>query len=120
MKTWKIEMLCVSIILMIVNIVTYKLFTIELLAAIAVVLTFGHTQIADRMAEQEALKEQPDVLCYKKLLYYFAGKELFWCLYFIMNHSYSALVGVIVFLFYPVWRRIYRCKIKKYGQNITH
>ena len=114
MKTWKIEMLVVAVILLIVNLLTHKLFTIEVLAAVAVLLTFGHAQIADRMAEQEGLREKPSVDCYKKLWYYFVGKEIFWCLYFFLNHSYSALVGVFVFLAYPMWRSIYRHKIKPY------
>lgn len=113
MKTWKIEISVVTIILLAVNLLTHKIFTIEALAAIAVLLTFGHAQIADRMAEQEGLRDKPAVDCYRKLWYYFVGKELFWCLYFLMNHSYSALVGVIVFIAYPIWRSIYRHKIKK-------
>ena len=108
-------MLVVASILLAVNLVCHKIFTIEILAAIAVLLTFGHAQIADRMAEQEELRDKPAVDCYKKLWYYFIGKECFWCLYFLLNHSYSALVGVIVFLLYPIWRRIYRRKIKKHG-----
>lgn len=117
MKTWHVEMLVVAVILLVVNLIAQRLFTVEILGAVAVILTFGHAQIADRMAEQESLRDKPAVDCYKKLWYYFVGKELFWCLYFLLNHSYSALVGVLVFLAYPVWRGIYRRKIKKYGQN---
>lgn len=112
MKTWKIEMLVVATILLVVNYLSHKLFSIEILAAIAVILTFGHAQIADRLAEKEAQKDIPEVDCYRKMWYYFVGKEMFWFLYFFMNHSYSALVGVFVFLAYPVWRSIYRKKIK--------
>lgn len=117
MKTWRIEMLVVAIILLIVNISTHKIFTIEILAAIAVLLTFGHAQIADRMAEQESLKAQPTIECYKKMCYYFMGKEILWFIYFLLNHSYSALIGVVIFLVYPIWRGLYRRKIKPHGQN---
>jgi hypothetical protein len=110
MKTWKVEMLVVAAILMAVNFFAHKLFTIEILAAAAVVLTFGHAQVADRLAEKEAQREVPEVECYRKMWYYFVGKEIFWLLYFFLNHSYSALVGVFVFLLYPVWRRVYRTK----------
>ena len=103
-------MLVVTVILVAVNFFTHKLFTIEILAAAAVLLTFGHAQIADRLAEKEAEKSFPEVDCYRKMWYYFVGKELFWLLYFFLNHSYSALVGVFVFLTYPVWRRVYRTK----------
>jgi hypothetical protein len=111
-KTWKLETAVVAIVLLAVNYFTHKLFTIEILSAIAVLLTFGYVSISDRLAEQEALRVTPAVDCYKKLQYYFIGKELFWFLYFFLNHSYSALVGVILFLIYPVWRKIYRKKIK--------
>jgi hypothetical protein len=104
-RTWKIEMAIVAAILLIVNVFTNKIFTIEILAALAVLLTFGHAQISIRLSEQEALAAIPKVDCYQKLIYYYVGKEIFWFLYFWMNHSYSALIGVIVFLFYPVWRR---------------
>lgn len=110
-------MLAVTTILLAVNVFSNKLLTIESLAAIAVILTFGHAQIADRMAEQEGLRDKPAVDCYRKLWYYFLGKELFWCLYFLVNHSYSALVGVIVFICYPIWRSIYRGKIKPYDHR---
>lgn len=110
-------MLVVGLILLSVNLLTHKFFTIEVLAAIAVLFTFGHAQIADRMAEQEDLRDKPSVDCYKKLWYYFVGKEIFWCLYFFLNHSYSALVGVFVFLFYPIWRGIYRRKIKPHDHR---
>lgn len=117
MKTWKIETLVVALVLLAVNIVTHKIFTIEVLAAIAVLLSFGHASISDRLAEQEALKEKPIVDCYRKLHYYYVGKEFFWFLYFFLNHSYSALVGVIVFFAYPVWRKIYRTHIKPYAYS---
>lgn len=106
-------MLIVAAILLVVNIIVCKLLTIEMIAALAVLLSFGHIQIADRMAEQESLREIPTVECYKRLWYYYGCKEVLWCLYFLLNHSYSALVGVIVFLCYPIWRGIYRRKIKK-------
>lgn len=119
MKTWRIEMLVVAAILVAVNYLTHKLFTIEILAAIAVLMTFGHAQIADRLAEQEALRVTPTVDCYRKMWYYFVGKEAFWFLYFFLNHSYSALVGVFLFLAYPAWRKIYRKRIQR-GQSSIH
>lgn len=108
MKTWKLEMAGVAAILLAVNFFTHKILSIELLASMAVLLTFGHAQIADRLAEQEGLKKVPAVSCYKKMWYYFMAKEFFWLLYFFMNKSYSALIGVFVFLAYPVWRSWYR------------
>jgi hypothetical protein len=117
MKTWMIESLVVAAILVAVNIFTHRIFTIEILASIAVLLSFGYASIGDRLLEQEAARTIPQVECYRKMNYYFMGKEFFWFLYFFLNHSYSALVGVIVFLAYPVWRSVYRKHIKPYGQN---
>ena len=92
-------------------------FTIDLLAAFAVLLSFGHAQIADRLAEQEEQKSKPVVDCYQKLLYYFVGKEILWCLYFLLSQSYSALAGVFVFLTYPLWRRFYRKYIRPHDHR---
>lgn len=119
MKTWKVEVTFVGLVLLIVNLLSNKLFTIEMLAAIAVLLSFCHVQVSDRLAEQEGLRADPQVSCYKRLLYYQVGKEIFWLLYFFLNQSYSALVGVFVFLAYPFWRKYYR-KQKPYGQNTSH
>lgn len=118
MKTWKVETLVVAVILLAVNFFAHRLWTIELIASAAVLLTFGHTSIAARLAEQEELRQVPQVECYRKMWYYFAGKETLWFLYFFLNHSYSALVGVCVFLAYPIWRRWWR-KIKPLGQDTT-
>lgn len=106
-------MLVVAAILLAVNYFTNHLFSVEIIAALAVLLTFGHAQIAERLAEKESLRNKPEVECYRKLCYYFAGKECLWFLYFFMSKSYSALIGVFIFLLYPVWRSIYRNKIKK-------
>lgn len=108
MKTWKIEMGMVALILLTVNVLTHHLFSIELLAAGAVLLTFAHAQVADRLAEHEAQRCVPEVDCFRRMWYYFIGKEMLWLLYFAMSHAYSALVGVFVFLAYPMWRRLYR------------
>lgn len=106
-------MLIVAGVLLIANVFSGPPNPVELLGAIAVFLSFGHAQIADRLAEKEGQKEKPEVACYKKLWYYFIGKELFWLVYFLMNHSYSALAGVFIFLAYPVWRKFYRTNIKQ-------
>ena len=111
-KTWQIELTFVACVLLVVNGFREDFNPLELLAAGAVLLTFGHAQIADRMAEQEERREQPLVDCYKKLWYYFVGKEILWFLYFLLNHSYSALAGVFVFIAYPFWRKFYRKNIR--------
>lgn len=108
MKTWKIETLVVAGILIAVNLITHHLFSLDALAALAVLLSFGATSISDRLTEQEALRAQPQVECYRKFILYFLGKEICWFLYFFLTHAYSALVGVCIFLLYPLWRKFYR------------
>lgn len=108
MKTWYAETGIVAFILLAVLVFTHRLFSVELIAAAAVLLTFGHASVADRLAEREELRCTPEVECFRKMWYYFVGKEMLWLLYFFMIHAYSALVGVFVFLAYPVWRRLYR------------
>lgn len=122
MKTWKWETLVVGLILLTVNIFAHHLLSIDMIAALAVLLTFGHASIGDRLAEQEALRTTPQVECYRKMGYYFVGKEMCWLLYFSVSHAYSALVGVFVFLLYPVWRRLYRkhYPIGRHGQSLIH
>ena len=100
-------MLVVATILLVVNWLTGKLFSIEIIAALAVLLSFGHAQISSRLAEKESAKLVPDVDCYQRLWYYFIGKEILWVLYFFMSHSYSALIGCFVFIAYPIWRKFW-------------
>ena len=100
-------MAVVAAILLLVNLLTSKLFTLEIVSALAVLLTFGHAQISSRLSEQQSIIEKPTVECYRKLLYYYVGKEALWFIYFLSSKSYSALVGVFVFLLYPLWRKFY-------------
>jgi hypothetical protein len=112
MKTWKIEISVVAFILLVINFFTHKLFSIELLSSFAVIFSFGHAQIASRLAEQESLKSIPNIKCYYKLIYFFIAKEILWFIYFLFNHCYSALIGVIIFLIYPFWRKMWLTKWK--------
>jgi hypothetical protein len=106
-KTHYAEWAVVAVILAGVNLLT-RAKAIEWIGAGAVLLSFGHASISDRMAEKQARMSAPDVECYRWSVRYFAGKEVLWVVYFIMHHSYSALVGCGVFLVYPFWRVVYR------------
>jgi hypothetical protein len=48
------------------------------------------------------------VSCYRWSTRLFVGKEIVWLAYFTASRTYSALVGVLVFLAYPAWRRYWR------------
>lgn len=107
MKTWVVEAGCVAAFLLVIVFVTGGSI-VEVTGALAVLFGFMHMQVADRMAEHMASREAPAVECYRRALYYTIVKELLWVAYFLLHHSYAALAGCVVFLAYPLWRRIYR------------
>lgn len=107
MKTWMYEATLVAIIMALVAFFTGNSI-VEWVGAGAVFCAFNYVQIADRLAEKQKQKLQPEVPCYWKLGFYFAVKEVLWLMYFLLHNSYSALVGVGVFLLYPLWRKLWR------------
>jgi hypothetical protein len=107
MRTWHYEMSVVAVVLSMVCLLTHG-GMVEWIGAGAVLLAFGHANVADRLAEQEAKKTVATVHCYRWLGRYFVGKEVLWFVYFILHHSWSALVGVGIFLVYPLWRQYHR------------
>lgn len=109
MKTWKIELAVVGFALAVVGERTNGGWT-EAVGALAVLAAFGHAQVSERMREREALKSKPDVRCHAWSLRYFMAKELLWLAYFIAHRSWAALVGVGVFLLYPLWRKWWRAR----------
>lgn len=109
MKAWRFELLIVAHVLVVTWAFTGAQW-LELVGAAAVLLALAHAQIADRMAEREAQKRDPDVPCWRWSRRYFMGKELLWLAYFVGHRSWSALVGVGVFLLYPLWRAWYRAR----------
>jgi len=110
-QTYVIEYVFVASILITVAVVARKGW-IEWIGIVAVFLTFGHASIAERLREREELrqiKKTPiEVHCYYKLPYYFYAKEILWFIYFVLLGAWSALAGVILFLFYTPWRNFYR------------
>lgn len=81
---------------------------VQWLSAAAVLLSFMHAQVAERMAERMAAAAHPDVDCWRWLQRYFVAKELLWCSVFALAHAWPALAGVGLFLGYPLWRRYHR------------
>lgn len=120
MKTWHAEQLVVATVLVAVAIGSGG-GPLELLGAGAVLLSFGHASVADRLAEAErerrAYVALPDgdtdkhaVACHRWATRYLVGKEMLWFAYFVLHHSWSALAGCGLFLAYPVWRRWWRAR----------
>lgn len=113
-RTWHIEMAVVATVLVAVALLSGGGW-LELLGAGAVLLSFGHAQVADRLAEYAGAKPEPGderdwsirspVHCYRWATRYLVCKEALWLAYFIAHRSWSALAGVVMFLLYPAWRR---------------
>lgn len=107
LRTWHAEVAVVAGFLAGVVVATGNR-PLEWIGAGAVLLSFMHGAVADRMAERQAARARPDVECWRWSVRYFVGKELLWVVYFIAHRSYAALVGCGLFLAYPVWRRAWR------------
>ena len=113
--TWHTEALFVLTILSISAFISHKGW-VEWIGVVAVFFTFMHASVAERLAETEKIRNKilnpPDYLivvhCYHKLEKYFYAKEVCWCAYFFILGAWSALVGVFIFLLYPIWRKSYR------------
>lgn len=123
MKTWQAELWVVGIVLFGVAALTGG--RLEMIGAAAVLATFGHTQVADRLAEREAKRTQvaleggnaPFVTsCHAMALRYLICKEILWLIYFSLHRSWAALAGVGLFLTYSIWRRYWR-KHHPLGRN---
>lgn len=109
MKTWQFEMLVVAVVLSLVGQATGG-GAVEMVGAFAVLLSFGHAQVADRLAEREAARATATVECHAWATRYLVGKEALWLAYFVLHRSWSALAGVVLFLAYPLWRRWWRTR----------
>lgn len=85
---------------------------VEYLGVYAVWFSFQHASISNRLEEREHWRKRyghpVQVDCYDKLSKFFYAKEILWFAYFALNGSYSALVGVIIFLLYGYWRTSWR------------
>jgi hypothetical protein len=109
-KTWWVEALVAGIALGAVATLTSTPATLYVswIGAVAVLLSFMHMQVAERLAEAQGFKagstQDIEVECYWKLKWYLVGKELLWLAYFVLLDAWPALVGVGLFLLYPVWR----------------
>ena len=109
LRTWHIGLAIVAAAMLGVAIVTGGTI-VAWLSAAAVTASFGHGQIADRLAEREAARAAPTVHCHAMAARYFVAKEVLWALAFMSSHAYPALVGVALFLAYPAWRRWWRTR----------
>ena len=106
-RTWQAEAAVICIVLAVTVVVSGGDIK-EWIGAFAVLFTFMHAQVADRMAEKQAEMINPSVGCHAFSARYYMVKEALWIIYFILSHTWAALTGGIIFLAYPFWRRWYR------------
>ena len=109
LRTWHYEL---GVVALSISATTYFMHNdlINWLTTAAVIFTFQHAQIGDRLQEKQAILDKPTVECYKKLSKMFIIKEILWISAFILMANYAALVGSILFMIYPYWRKYYRIK----------
>lgn len=106
-RTWAIELVVVGAVLAIVAYASGGRL-LDWVSAAAVLASFAHGQVADRLAEAEGRRAAPIVGCHRWARFYFVTKEALWASYFLASGAYSALAGVALFLLYPAWRALYR------------
>lgn len=114
MRTWQKEAAVVGVVLAMVAFFSGKGW-VEWIGALAVFMTFMHGQVsirfteAAKVAERDIEKAFPEddhkVECWKWSDRYYWTKEGLWFAYFLLHQSWSALVGCILFLAYPMWRK---------------
>lgn len=83
-------------------------FLIIWLSAAAVLGSFLHAQVGTYMAEDMGETGEPLTECYYKLGQYWLYKEILWFLVFFLSGAYPAIVGNVIFLIYPAWRKVYK------------
>lgn len=105
--TWHWEMTFVAVVMVGTVIVTGPSW-MSLAAALAVLASFGHASVADRLLEASVEREASPVHCHAWLNRYWVAKEVLWVVFFVATGAWPALVGCGVFLAYPFWRREYR------------
>jgi hypothetical protein len=106
-RTWQIETAVVALALALTVAFTGGHW-VEWCGALAVLATFGHASVTERLVERESNRARPEVDCHRWSRRYWVTKECAWLVYFIAQDCWSALVGVGVFLAYPLWRSWYR------------
>jgi hypothetical protein len=79
--------------------------------ALAVLLSFMHAQKANGIAERCGRSEDEDATTGDLWRVYLA-REGAWMTFFVLGRSWTALVGSVLFLAYPLWRRVGRQWVK--------
>lgn len=118
--TWHYETYITAVILFIVAALTtpdpqeeLRQFLITWISAFAVLGSFLHAKVGYRMSEAMEAAAMPEVSCYKYSGKYWVGKEVLWFFVFLLSGAYPAIVGNVIFIIYPAWRKIHTEERKK-------
>ena len=111
-ETWVYESAVVATVLIVVTLPTtdwsdWRPIVGNLAGAFGVYFAFSHASVSRHLAEAQASMPLPSVECWPKAESYWVRKEIFWVIAFIASGLYSALVGSVLFLIYPAWRKIH-------------
>lgn len=107
MKTWQFELAAVATILVTVTSITATR-VVDWIALAAVLVSFCHGQVSDRLAAEQSRAIAPSVECHALAGRYWFAKEALWLTYFLIQRSYAAVVGAVIFAAYPAWRTWWR------------
>jgi hypothetical protein len=131
MRTYHFELLVVAAVLAAVTGLSDGEW-FQYIGAGAVLLSFAHVQVADRLAAAESQRiefatrgvrvstsgdvaaryaheqRMHSVSCHRWAARYLVGKEALWLVYFVTLGAWSAIAGVVMFLLYPLWRHWWR------------
>lgn len=122
--TWHYEALVAGVVLLAVAALTtpspyvnLRQFFIGWISAFAVMGSFLHAKVGYRMSEAMEAADMPDVSCYKYSGRYWVGKEILWFFVFLLSGAYPAIVGNVIFILYPAWRKVHVEERKKLRAN---
>lgn len=123
--TWHYEAMLVGFILLMVAVLTTpspqldpRGFVITWVSALAVMGSFLHAKVGYRMSEAMEAQNMPEVSCYKYAGSYWVAKEILWFVVFIASGAYPAIVGNIIFILYPAWRKVYVVERQRLRQAV--
>jgi len=102
-RTWHVELAVVGAVLAAITVSTGSRL-VDWLACVAVLASFCHGQVSDRLAEAQATAVAP-VHCHRWSGRYWLLKESAWIGYFSLQGSWAGVAGAAIFAAYPGWRR---------------
>jgi len=85
----------------------WKTFLVNWLSAIAVFGSFLYANTSHRMTELAKTTNASVTATAQWSERYWIGKEIIWIAVFFMNGIYPAILSSLIFICYPIWRRIY-------------